>query len=109
VQNKLANCQRTFIRWNGRKFRNAEKLIRKKTKELELLQDSNDSEQWENIARVKKEIEILMEQEDTKWKQRAKQNWYQNGDRNTPFFHAWAEHMRKINHIYRCGGPSMEK
>jgi hypothetical protein len=40
-----------------------------------------------------------MEQEDTKWKQRAKQNWYQNGDQNTPFFHAWAEHMRKINHI----------
>jgi hypothetical protein len=40
-----------------------------------------------------------MEQEDVKWKQRAKQNWYKNGDRNTPFFHAWADHHRRINHI----------
>jgi hypothetical protein len=40
-----------------------------------------------------------MEQEDIKWKQRAKQNWYRNGDRNTPFFHAWADHRRRINHI----------
>jgi hypothetical protein len=42
-----------------------------------------------------------MEQEDIKWKQRAKQNWYKNGDRNTPFFHAWVDHRRIINHI-RC-------
>jgi hypothetical protein len=40
-----------------------------------------------------------MEQENTKWKQRAKQNWYKNGDRNTPFFHAWADHRQRINHI----------
>ena len=30
---------------------------------------------------------------------RAKQNWYKNGDRNTPFFHAWADHRQQINHI----------
>lgn len=34
-------------------------------------------------------------------KQRAKQNWYRNGDRYTPFFHAWASHRRKINHIQK--------
>jgi hypothetical protein len=41
----------------------------------------------------------LLEHEDTKWKQRAKQSWYQNGDRNTPFLHAWASHIRRINTI----------
>jgi hypothetical protein len=40
-----------------------------------------------------------MNQEDMKWKQRAKQNWYLYGDCNTPFFHAWANHRRRINHI----------
>lgn len=40
-----------------------------------------------------------VEIEDLKWKQRAKQNQYQNGDRNTKFFHAWESHRRKINHI----------
>lgn len=34
-----------------------------------------------------------------KWKQRAKQNWYQRGDRNMPFFHAWTSHRKKINQI----------
>jgi hypothetical protein len=40
-----------------------------------------------------------MNQEDMKWKQRAKQNCYLYGDRNMPFCHAWANHRRRINHI----------
>jgi hypothetical protein len=28
----------------------------------------------------------MLEREDIKWKQQAKQNWYQNGDQNTIFF-----------------------
>jgi hypothetical protein len=76
-----------------------EKFIKKKTKELEELQTHEDPSTWPNILRLKKEIEFLMEQEDVKWKQRAKQNWYKDGDRNTPFFHAWVDHRRRINHI----------
>jgi exonuclease III len=97
--NKLATCQRSLIRWSGAKYGNAEKLIKEKTKELEELQTHEDPSTWPDISRLKKEIECLMEQEDVKWKQRAKQNWYKNGDRNTPFFHAWADHRRRINHI----------
>lgn len=41
----------------------------------------------------------MLEQEDIRWKQRAKQNWHQNGDRNTHFLHAWASHRRRINTI----------
>lgn len=42
---------------------------------------------------------MLLEQEHCKWKQRAKQNWYQYGDRNTSFSHTWANHRRKVNNI----------
>ena len=38
-----------------------------------------------------------MEQEDVRWKQRGKQNWYKSGDRNTLFFQAQATHGHKIN------------
>jgi exonuclease III len=99
VHNKLATCQKNFVRWSGAKYRSAEKTIKEKTKELEALQINEDAGNWTDITRLKKEIEFIMEQEDVKWKQRAKQNWYRNGDRNTPFFHAWADHRRRINHI----------
>ena len=35
------------------------------------------------IKNLKADIEFILEQEDTQWKQRAKQNRYQYGDRNT--------------------------
>jgi hypothetical protein len=99
VLEKLGSCQKTLSRWSGRRFGNAERLIKKKTKALEVLQHDEGPDQREAIKKLQGEIETLMEQEDLQWKQRAEQNWYQNGDRNTPFFHAWADHRRRINHI----------
>jgi coenzyme F420-reducing hydrogenase alpha subunit len=93
VQNKLATCQQALTRWSGTKHGNDEKAIKKKTKELEELEMREGTGQWAEIKRIKAEIEFLMNQEDTKWKQRAKQNWYLYGDRNTQFFHAWADHQ----------------
>jgi hypothetical protein len=101
VQKKLAACQRRFTRWSGKKYGNVDKILKEKTKELEILQLNEGPEHWGDISRIKAEIESIMELEDVKWKQRAKQNWYKNGDRNTPFFHAWADHRRRINHIGR--------
>jgi hypothetical protein len=37
--------------------------------------------------------------EDIRWKQRAKQNWYKHGDRNTKYFHAWENQWRRKNRI----------
>lgn len=48
-----------------------------------------------------------MEQEDLKWKQRAKENWLQFGDRNSKFFHACAnqKHSRsRIQNIFDIDG-----
>lgn len=53
------------------------------------------------IRRLQEEIEKILEQEDTKWKQRAKLNWYKHGDRNTSYFHAWATQRRNMSRIVR--------
>ena len=37
MQNKLATCQNILTRWSGAKFRNAEKLIKKKDKGVRAL------------------------------------------------------------------------
>jgi hypothetical protein len=99
VQQKLAYCQTELSSWSSRKFGNASKKLKDKTKQLELLQRHEGPGMSEGIKRLKQEIDFILEQEDIRWKQRAKQNWYQHGDRNTPFFHAWANHRRKINRI----------
>jgi hypothetical protein len=99
VRQKLAACQADLSSWSSRKFGDAEKKITQKTKQLELLQREEGPNNYEAIKVLKKELDFIMEQEDIKWKQRAKQNWYQHGDRNTSFFHAWANHRRKVNQI----------
>ncbi|GLT53570.1 hypothetical protein SLA2020_268330 [Shorea laevis] len=54
---------------------------------------------WAEIQQLQTEIDHLLAMEDLQWKQRAKRNWYREGDRNTRYFHAWANHRRKVNQI----------
>jgi exonuclease III len=99
LQQKLNRCQTKLKSWSFRKFGNDEKELKEKTKRLEELQQEEGAENWEEVLQIQEEIDAILEREDTKWKQRSKQNWYQNGDRNTSFFHAWADHRRRINQI----------
>ncbi|XP_059458269.1 uncharacterized protein LOC132187853 [Corylus avellana] len=112
VQQKLATCKADLRTWSWKKHGQVEKKIKEKTKELEEVQKQENKENVGKIQQLQGEIDILLEQEDTRWKQRAKQNWYQQGDRNTPFFHAWASHRRKINYIGKVvdeGGTEWSK
>lgn len=44
-------------------------------------------------------MEQALEEEDLKWRQRAKQHWLLHGDRNTQFYHMHANQRRKTNTI----------
>jgi hypothetical protein len=72
-----------------KKFGGSEIILKVKTKLLEKLQKFESPNNLVKIKEVKGEIDILLEQEDRRWKQRAKQNWYSQGDQNAKIFYAW--------------------
>ncbi|KAL4284332.1 hypothetical protein GQ457_16G009900 [Hibiscus cannabinus] len=48
---------------------------------------------------LKRELDKILEQEDSLWFQRARTKWIQWGDRNTAYFHATTLSRRRRNHI----------
>jgi hypothetical protein len=83
VQNRLSLCQKALTRWSWKKFGNSHKQLKKKTKMLIKLQEKKSPAVIPEIKRLQEEIDGILEREDIRWKQRAKQNWYREGDRNT--------------------------
>lgn len=68
---------------------------------LNSVHDRDDTQAGEEAKQIQQELEFLLDQEDTKWKHRAKANWLRHGDRNTKFYHACANQRRKLNQILK--------
>jgi hypothetical protein len=77
----------------------SEALIKLKTCELENLQLTDGEVDLKVENELKDEIQGLLEQEESKWKQRAKEDWLRIGDRNTKYFHACANQCKRRNTI----------
>jgi hypothetical protein len=112
TRERLAHCQTKLSHWSDKKYHDVERVLKEKSKKLEELQRYDEGANWPAIKILKGEIDSILEHEDVKWKQRAKQNWFTHGDRNTPYYHAWASHRRKVNKIEKIideGGREWKK
>ncbi|XP_041004050.1 uncharacterized protein LOC121249408 [Juglans microcarpa x Juglans regia] len=69
--------------------------------QISKLQESNKGERGDKFKSLSKEVEGLLEKDNLKWKQRAKQRWLQERDINTMYFHQCANQRRKTNSIQK--------
>ncbi|XP_040996131.1 uncharacterized protein LOC121242293 [Juglans microcarpa x Juglans regia] len=93
VQNKLdlaitglSRCKDKLKKWGKAIANGLSKEHQAKRQQLSYLQKANIGNLTEEIRAKKQELDKLLEEEDKKWRQRAKQKWLREGDRNTKFF-----------------------
>ncbi|KAK6160713.1 hypothetical protein DH2020_004094 [Rehmannia glutinosa] len=103
---KMENCLLGLINWNKFTFGDLTEKINRIKKDIARLEGgliTPDIKQ--QLTTLHARLDMLLEFNDLKWKQRAKQYWYKNGDRNTSFFHAHASQRQSTNHIASLKDP----
>ncbi|GLT72801.1 hypothetical protein SLA2020_447050 [Shorea laevis] len=97
---KLEHCKQALLRWSKTQGRRKRfEWLKKKSKQIEVLQCRTTPDSVGEIKYHQAAIENRLDREELKWKQRAKVQWLQNGDRNTKFFHLFANQRKKTNRI----------
>ncbi|KAF5472200.1 hypothetical protein F2P56_008937 [Juglans regia] len=99
ITEQLERCIGALLGWSKHFKLDSNKEIKLKFEVLKGLQDEESCLNAAEIKKLQKEVGTLLENEDIKWKQRAKRNWYALGDRNTKYFHACANQRRQKNII----------
>ncbi|XP_041001144.1 uncharacterized protein LOC121246895 [Juglans microcarpa x Juglans regia] len=77
IQGKMNGCKGDLIRWSKSKEKEVVLMLKQKTERLKREQESEGPHNVELIRMLQEEMGSLLEQEDLKWRQRAKRTWYQ--------------------------------
>lgn len=99
IQERINFCCLKLSAWGNLfrlKFRAKLKACRDKIQALKYQRTAASSTR---VLEAQKELGILLNQQETYWKQRSKQHWLGAGDANTKFFHQYASVRRKKNRI----------
>jgi hypothetical protein len=100
LMQKTAQVHDELHVWDREVLKGPTNRIRKMQKDLEKLRRGPMSD--ESVAAQKEllvRLELLMEQEELMWVQRARANWLKHGDRNTKFFQQFASSRKKKNTV----------
>ena len=96
---KIHRCRKALTQWVRKEKPMTEKFIKEKTAELGKIQEEADLNKTQREKGLKKEIFDMLEQEELKWRQWAKEDWLRDRDRNTKYFHASATQRQRQNRV----------
>ncbi|GKU88725.1 hypothetical protein SLEP1_g2954 [Rubroshorea leprosula] len=97
---KVKACSSTLESWNLTHFGHVQRRIKQNITALEALQCQPESAK--SLSEEKQllvETEEWLEREEILWRQRSRDIWLQEGDRNTRFFHMRASRRRERNTV----------
>jgi hypothetical protein len=99
VRNKFETSKKAIVQWRKKKAQEGDHGVKEKIGRLKNLREQGGVEVYEDISLLQSEINNIMEDEDLKWKQLAKEHWLKLGDKNTKFYHAYVNQKRRANII----------
>ncbi|XP_019166969.1 PREDICTED: uncharacterized protein LOC109162741 [Ipomoea nil] len=99
LQECVTLCGDRLTRWGGDRFHKFGEKILNLRKEQLRLRGCTDPVSLAEFRRLDECLARIELQEDTYWRQRAKQHWLKDADANTRFYHRYASHRKKKNVI----------
>ena len=99
ILDRLDRCAEDLSSWSKINCNRVKKDIEDCRKQLCHLRSITTGANQDQLVFLRKKMNRLLLQDDVYWRQRAKNHWYKDGDKNTKFFHASATARKKVNRI----------
>ncbi|XP_019158886.1 PREDICTED: uncharacterized protein LOC109155714 [Ipomoea nil] len=108
LHERLRLCGRGLKKWGGEHFHKYGSRIEAIKREMNSLSGQMDLISLGRFRQLDGQLSTVLLQEESFWKQRAKQHWLQGADRNTKFYNQYATHHKRKNSILRLNDGNGE-
>ncbi|XP_074352478.1 uncharacterized protein LOC141691607 [Apium graveolens] len=99
LMEKIMSCSLKLEEWGGGLIREMKVQIGKYRKEMQRYRSRRDTFEIQKYDAARWQFIRLLEKQEIFWRQRAKQFWLREGDRNSSFFHKYATTRKEHNKI----------
>lgn len=98
IMDRLISCRRELARWKKTNLFNSKTVIQRLQFELEVEIAKVHPSVW-SMRRLRMELAEAYREEERYWRQRSREQWLREGDRNTSYFHNIVKGRKIRNNI----------